>query len=276
MQHWHQGDVAVGDASLHWFRSGGDLPPLVFVHGFTDHALYFTRVAEALATQWDVIAYDQRGHGTSSRSVGVFDVATLASDLVAVVDALALDRPALLGHSLGGAVVTNVLATAPTLSRGGVLEDPFWAEPAAAPTDEHRAAFAEYIASWRTWVEDLQRAPRAEALAQRLADEPAWSPIDVETALDGRLAFQVDLFDQFPTHASPWRDRVTQFRVPALLMTGAALDRGPVVQRKDAEQAVSLNPLVQWVHVEGAGHHIKYDRFDEFLAAVTAFLAPLR
>ena len=97
---------------------GGDLPPLVLVHGFTDHALYFTRVAEALAGSWDVVAYDARGHGASDRVTGRFGDATRVADLVAVVRELGLDRPALLGHSMGGATVGQAIAQYPRVEPG--------------------------------------------------------------------------------------------------------------------------------------------------------------
>lgn len=275
MQNWQQGEVATTGASLHYFRSGGDLPPLVFVHGFTDHAPYFTRVAETLTQQWDVIAYDQRGHGRSSRAPGLFDTALLADDLTAVVETLALDRPTLIGHSLGGAVITHALATSSIPSRGAVLEDPFWLELSDAAAAQYREGRVQHIEGWHAWVADLQRMPRAEALALRLADEPTWSPIDLETSLDGRLTFQLDLFDRFPTETSPWREAVTQFRVPVQLLTGSDRARGAVVSRSDAQEATTLNAQLQWVEIEGAGHHIKYDRFDEYLTSVTAFLNSL-
>ncbi len=164
MQNWPQGDVATADASLHYYRSGGDLPPLVLVHGFTDHALYFTRVAETLTQRWDVIAYDQRGHGQSSRAQGRFDTALLADDLAAVVEALALDRPAVVGHSLGGAVITLALTTSlATRCRGAVLEDPFWLELPDEVAARYRDARAQHVDGWRAWVTELQRMPRAYA-----------------------------------------------------------------------------------------------------------------
>lgn len=276
MQNWQQGEVATSGASLHYYRSGGDLPPLVLVHGFTDHALYFTRVAEALAQQWDVIAYDQRGHGQSSRAQERFDVALLADDLAGVVDQLTLDRPVVIGHSLGGAVVTQALMSSlATRCRGAVLEDPFWLELPDAVAARFRDARAAHVNEWRVWVAGLQGMPRAEALALRHTDEPTWSAIDVETCLDGRLTFQLDLFDHFPTETSPWRDPVTQFGVPVQLLTGSDTARGTVVSSADALEATTLNPHLQWAEIEGAGHHIKYDRFDDYLTSVTAFLKAL-
>ena len=62
-----------------------------------------------LAESFDVVAVDLRGHGASS-TVAPFDVGTLADDLAMLIPALDLDRPHLVGHSLGGVVVSALAA----------------------------------------------------------------------------------------------------------------------------------------------------------------------
>jgi N-formylmaleamate deformylase len=272
---WDQGRVNANGAELRYFRSGGDHPPLVFVHGFTDHALYFTRAADELAKHWDVVAYDARGHGQSDRVTGRFDDDTRVADLVAVVSQLQLDRPAMIGHSMGGATVGQAVARHAGLSRGAVLEDPAWSERTDEEIAAQREARTAYLGDWRRWVDDLQHKPRAEALAQRLADEPNWSPVDVGVCLDGRLAFQLDLFDHFPTERHPWRPLVPHIDCPTLLLLGGEAARGAIVTRTDAEEVSRINPLVTWVQIPGAGHHIKYDRFDDYMDEVFNFLEPL-
>ncbi len=272
MKDWQQGHVRSDGASLRYFRSGGDLPPLVFVHGFTDHALYFTRVANALASAWDVIAYDARGHGASERVSDRFDDETRVADLVAVVHQLALDRPAMIGHSMGGATIALAIAQHHGLSRGVVLEDPAWSERTDEEIAAQRDLRTKYFADWRAWVADMQAMPRDRALAQRTTDEPNWSPVDVDVSLDGRLQFQVSLFDYFPLERSPWRRLVPLFDCPTLLLIGGEASRGAIVSQADAEEAVRLNPLVAWAKIPGAGHHIKYDRFDDYLDEVSTFL----
>jgi pimeloyl-ACP methyl ester carboxylesterase len=275
MIEWSEGQVRTGDTNLHYFRSGGARPPLVLVHGLTDHSLYFTRVAEVLARDWDVVAYDARGHGRSSRITTTFDEDTRVADLVSVVDALDLDRPALVGHSMGGGTISLALATHPDLSRGAVLEDPAWWQPPEAERPRWEAWRERYFADWRASLAELQQQPRAEALAQRAADEPTWSAVDVGTSLDGRYAVQLDALGHFARSQVPWRPMVARFACPTLVLIGDDDVPGTVVSRADAEEAARLNPLVRWVQVPGAGHHVKYDRFDDYVAAVTGFLGNL-
>ncbi len=276
MNEWPHGEVQTDGATLHYFRSGGDLPPLVMVHGLTDHGLYFTRVAAALAEHWDVVAYDARGHGASSRITDAFDEATRVADLVAVIDALELDRPAFVGHSMGGGTITLALATHPGISCGAVLEDPNWWEPPPAKLARRIEQRKAYFVDWRASLAELQHRSRADALAQRAAEEPLWSPVDVSTSLDGRLVVQLDAIDRFAEDHRPWRPLVPRFTCPTLLLIGEDNHPGTVVSRADAEEAALLNPLVRWVQIPGAGHHIKYDRFDHYLGAVIPFLDSLR
>ncbi|MCA6319719.1 alpha/beta fold hydrolase, partial [Phenylobacterium sp.] len=64
---WIPGEVAVSGGQLAYHRTGGDGPPLVLSHGLTDNGLCWTRLAEALAPDFDIIMLDARGHGASSR-----------------------------------------------------------------------------------------------------------------------------------------------------------------------------------------------------------------
>jgi len=101
----HQHTTATADGtSIAWSRTGsGD--PVVLVHGITESAAAFDPVTGRLASSNEVITMDLRGHGESGRS-DTYDLAAMASDVAAVIDAAGVDRPHLVGHSLGGAVVT--------------------------------------------------------------------------------------------------------------------------------------------------------------------------
>lgn len=83
----------------------GDGRPIVLVHGITESRQAWDPVLPYLADSWRVVSVDVRGHGESSRQAP-YDPLTLAADVAAVVDALALDEPMLVGHSMGGLVVT--------------------------------------------------------------------------------------------------------------------------------------------------------------------------
>ena len=51
MTHWQSGDIEVNKLKLHYTRTGGDKPPVVLAHGFSDDGLCWTPVAKLLAAE---------------------------------------------------------------------------------------------------------------------------------------------------------------------------------------------------------------------------------
>jgi N-formylmaleamate deformylase len=275
---WEQGFVASHGAQLKYYRSamGSDKPSVVLVHGFTDSALYFTRLAEHLANSWDVVAYDARGHGESTRlaaSGGVFDDSSRVEDLRQVINSLSLDRPLLIGHSMGAATIALAVADDATLSCGAVLEDPAWWEYDDSQLAARRTGRAALLAGWRQWVTAIQAMTEDEAISMRTQEEPNWHPVDIKTSLYARRHFDTDLFEPFLPERSPWRALVAAFQQPVLLMLGSAPERGAIITTEVADEARSMNQLLHWAQIDGAGHHLRYDRFDAFVDAVEGFIS---
>jgi pimeloyl-ACP methyl ester carboxylesterase len=95
-----------GGTPIAWERRGAGVP-VVLVHGITECRASWEPVAERLAVDHDVIAIDLRGHGESG--IGPrYDLADLAGDVHAVIVDAGVERPHLVGHSLGGAVVSGL------------------------------------------------------------------------------------------------------------------------------------------------------------------------
>ena len=89
MQNWQQGDISSNGIRIHYYRRGGvDKPFLIVAHGLTDNGLCWTRVAEALMSEFDVVMVDVRSHDLSG--AGPPDVGSLAADLAALVARLEL------------------------------------------------------------------------------------------------------------------------------------------------------------------------------------------
>lgn len=88
---------------------------IVIVHGLGEHAGRYSRLAASLnASGWNVVGYDQRGHGASPGKRGrIGSEDDLLADLAAVIDAVRRDAPrrlVVLGHSLGGLVAARFVA----------------------------------------------------------------------------------------------------------------------------------------------------------------------
>jgi pimeloyl-ACP methyl ester carboxylesterase len=98
------------------YFAAGDGPVLALVHGITEsRRTWDPLIAPLITAGYRVVALDLRGHGDSSR-VGPYDLATMASDLGAVLAAAEADDAddaLVVGHSLGGAVVSAYAAGGP-------------------------------------------------------------------------------------------------------------------------------------------------------------------
>jgi pimeloyl-ACP methyl ester carboxylesterase len=97
---------------VHWDPPGkvvADLTPWLLVHGLASNARLWDGVARHLAELGHaVVAIDQRGHGQSSKPDTGFEMTTVADDLLALIEALGFDRPAVAGQSWGGNVVLEL------------------------------------------------------------------------------------------------------------------------------------------------------------------------
>lgn len=90
----------------------GDGPPLVLVHGITESRRGWDPLVPALAEDHTVVALDVRGHGESGPAA-TYDTRAMADDVAAVVAPLDLGPPVVVGHSMGGIVVTTFATSHP-------------------------------------------------------------------------------------------------------------------------------------------------------------------
>jgi pimeloyl-ACP methyl ester carboxylesterase len=118
-------DVQVPGGTLAAFRFGdrGDRAPVVAVHGITSNSRGWIVVARTLGDRATLAAVDLRGRGGSRELPGPYGIDAHVRDLVAVLDALGLERATLAGHSLGAYVVARVAAEHPGRVSSLVLVD---------------------------------------------------------------------------------------------------------------------------------------------------------
>src|SRR5688500_2775063 len=116
-------DIQANGLRLHYLDWGGAGPPIVLLHGLRDQAHEWDPIAPALTPLGRVLALDQRGHGESEAPATGYAPENFAADLAAFCAALALDRPVVIGHSLGGRVAYHFAAAWPERLRALVLVD---------------------------------------------------------------------------------------------------------------------------------------------------------
>jgi pimeloyl-ACP methyl ester carboxylesterase len=204
------GDLAVLD--------GGDEGlPVVFVHGLAGAAAHWREQLLHLWPRRRALAIDLRGHGGSSPAPdGGYRIADLAADVAAVVDALELDRFALVGHSLGALVTCRYAADHPERVAGLLLADPngdqsrlpreqvraFLAAVRADPGGELRFNFRHILAGARPQVAERVLADLAatgdEVLVGALESAAAASPVADLERYGGPALTVVSPFNSLP------------------------------------------------------------------------------
>jgi pimeloyl-ACP methyl ester carboxylesterase len=150
--------LIAGDLTFHYVQWGEQGPPLVCVHGITANAFCFQALADSLSPHYRVIAYDLRGRGDSDKPEEGYGIPAHAADLAEIVDALELDHPVIIGHSLGAMIGVYFAALYPEkLSRlvlldgGGYLpwrsvaDQPAWLTASIGRLGVPVASFEEYV-----------------------------------------------------------------------------------------------------------------------------------
>jgi len=96
------------------YETSGSGAPLLLIHGLTESRRMWDPLLPALASTHTVLAVDLPGHGESGPGAGYAPNA-MADEVAAVVRAVGMDAPTVVGHSLGGIVATVYAATQPSL-----------------------------------------------------------------------------------------------------------------------------------------------------------------
>jgi len=148
-----------GEIRLHCVQWGEQGPPIVCIHGLTANAFCFQAFADELAPNHRVIAYDLRGRGESDKPDEGYSVPLHAMDLAKLIDTLGIERPILIGHSLGALIALYFAAHYPDklsklvlVDAGAPLawktpdEQPAWLTASVARVGIPVSSFEEYKA----------------------------------------------------------------------------------------------------------------------------------
>jgi pimeloyl-ACP methyl ester carboxylesterase len=265
---WQSAFVATNGIRLHYTRTGGAKPPIVLAHGVTDDGLCWSPVAEVLASDYDVIMIDARGHGLSDAPPMGYTSIEQAGDLAGLIAALDLKTPIVLGHSMGAATTLVLAARYPQLLRAIALEDPPpWWDPAF-----ERPNNTDWQAMMRAWLVPLKQQSRQAIIEAERVTEPHWSDAEIEPWADSKLRFSLNFFNDLSDPGLDWTAIVRQILCPALLITGDVA-AGALVSEQAALLFQQHLPQTQIAHMAGAGHSIRRDRFEQYLQVVQPFLA---
>lgn len=256
-------------AELHAEHYGpADGPRLLAIHGITGHARRFERLANGPWAHRSVLSVDLRGHGFSLDGAP-WNFDQHVADLVDTLDAAGWTEPVdVVGHSMGGAIATFLLAWAPSRVRRVVLLDP----------SLHRDPQATYEVARDAMSGNDYASPDVVVAERRAALDPSGHWV-----VEEEVAQHVYLGDDGRYHqryrvapiVACWAEmaRVTPTmpqRRPTLLVVADKVDIcTPVYQAALREQ---LGAALTIEHLD-CGHMVYWERFDETAGLVESFLA---
>ncbi|MGI5488552.1 alpha/beta fold hydrolase [Microtetraspora malaysiensis] len=119
--------LSLPGCALRYADTGGDGVPLVFSHGAgADHVMFDAQREYLHARGYRVVVWDMLGHGLSRPASTGFTAERAISDLRALIEHLALDRPVLVGQSLGGNLSQAIVRRYPDLARALIVIGAAW------------------------------------------------------------------------------------------------------------------------------------------------------
>jgi len=274
--------VDTGDLRQH-VVTGGEGPPLLLVHGWPQFWYAWRLIMPALARDFTVIAPDQRGCGLSGKPPGGYDTATLANDLVALMDALGYQRFAVVGHDTGMWIGYALAADHP-----GLVDRLAVAEAAVPGVSPSPPLFGSTAANDRLWhfafnrlgeLNDRLAAGREEIyfgfqFAKAAKELPGYA---VRHYID-TLSDPANLHGSFAAYRAldatiaQNEQRKTRKLTRPVLAIGGAAGAGEAVANTMKVAADDVRSVV----IPGSGHYCLEEAPEEMVAALTPFLAPYR
>lgn len=247
--------------ALFYEEKGDEGLPILLVHAWCCDHTYFTPQIEHFANRGHrVVAVDLRGHGQSDKPHQHYTVQVFADDLAWICDQIGVEKPVVVGHSLGGIIAFDLAARYPELPSVVVMLDAAVVLPSAA-----RAAIPSFL-------ETLRGSGYREALRDFVANS-LFIPTDDQERKNRVLksmssapqhvvvsAFE-GLFDYDPTEATGG------LLVPAVYIAADELNA-----RSDMARFHELAPRLLYGKTVGSGHFCQLEVPEQVNAMIERFL----
>ena len=243
-----QGYVEHDGARL-WYATYGSGSPVILLHGGLGHSGNWGYQVPALVNAGHrVVLIDSRGHGRSTRDARPFMYELMASDVVAVMDALYLERAAIVGWSDGACVALILAMQAPARVTGvfffGCNMDPSGTKEIAQPNPILSRCFGRHAKDYaRLSATPDQFKAFVEAVGHMMKTQPNYSARDL-----------------------------ADIRVPVAIVQS---EHDEFIKPEHADHLARSIPAAELILLPGVSHFAPLQRPAQFNTAVLAFLGKL-
>ncbi|MBL1405112.1 MAG: alpha/beta fold hydrolase [Rhizobiales bacterium] len=254
-------DVEGGNLFCKIEKAGDNAPWVIFSNSFVTDMSIWNAQALALSKRYNVLRYDQRGHGKSTYSTDPLNFDMLGDDVLAVLDYLSIQECTFVGLSMGVPTglrayqqepdrfeklvfVDGMARTAPTGAAA-------WQERIDFVKDKGIKEFANVTAD-RWLQEDTRKSDKGKILTNMMST----------TSVDGfiQCARALQSYD--------YADIVPTINIPLLAIAGAKDGAMPAAMQKTFSAVAN----VQIKTIDNAGHIPNFERPDAFNAVLNKFL----
>ncbi|MBD5778053.1 alpha/beta hydrolase [Pelagicoccus sp. NFK12] len=292
---WTSGYAYVNGIRVHYYRAVPETekPVIVMVHGVTDNGVCWSTLTWKLQKDYDIYMLDTRGHGLSDPFTPNDDGDTLIKDVVEFVRVMDIEKPILMGHSMGAATVMRIGAEYPDLARAVVMLDPFVGRrgpppgsrdddgkaparrpgpPAREPNPEtlsfsmHNSP--EYLVAQNNYSYDA-------LVAKARRDNPRWNLVDCQYWALSKKQYHGAYSDQaWQSMSGSMRteDALATISVPALILKA---DASPE-QRQAHQEAAKVMQNGKLVHIDDSGHNLHHDQLLRTTEVIVDFFSQLK
>jgi pimeloyl-ACP methyl ester carboxylesterase len=241
----HQGSIE-HEAARIWYSTHGSGSPVVLLHGGLGHSGNWGYQVPALVESgYRTVLIDSRGHGRSTRDAQPFSYELMASDVLAVMDRLHLERAVLVGWSDGACTALILAAKAPSRAAGvfyfACNMDPSGVKPFAATPTLNRC-FARH----------------AKDYAQLSATPADFKSFVEDVSLMGRTQPNYSAHD------------LAKISVPVVIVQS---EHDEFIKREHAEYLARSIPNAEFALLNGVSHFAPLQRPEQFNAAILEFVA---
>jgi 3-oxoadipate enol-lactonase len=254
--------------SLHYSEQGTGMP-VVLLHGYPlNGSIWFTQV-QGLSSDYRIITPDLRGHGQSPAPEGVYDMETMARDVLNLLDSLNVKRAVIIGHSMGGYTAFAMLRIAPERFIAlGLIDSQAGAD--SEETRQGRFTTAENVFGNGSGV--VAQAMMPKLFAPNTDPEEDFvdqvrniilttRPSGIIGTLKG-MAGRPDSTDLLP-----------DLKIPTLILSG---DKDQIISLAKAEAMAAAIPAATLVTVEDAGHMPMLEQPQATTLAIRNFLSTIK
>lgn len=257
-----------------YYEVHGSGEPLFLTHGSWGDATGWQAVIPGLTEQYEVVAWDRRGHSRSSDGDRPGSIEEDAADLAGLIEFLDRRGAFVYGSSSGGTVVLDLVTVRPDLVSRAAVHEPAVPELLKGTEDENTARLLadmqKHLETTRVMIEAGVGRGAAEYFIENVALGPGswdWIPEQVKATFAANAPTYADELSD-PTALIVDVDSLVRSEVPLMITIGT---ESPPLLRAVTQELMALLPAARTETLDGAGHIPYRTHPDLWLATVMPF-----